>query len=152
MRKYQHILCPIDFSQNSEQALIAALSLKKDLGAQLTVVHFVEPLPAIAYSMGVNQVIDEIISHAQQKMAHLAERLQFSDYDKVDAKIQQGYPKKDITQLAQKLAADLIIIGSHGHHGFIDHFIGSTTDAVMHRSAAADVFVIHHREDSATAR
>ena len=50
MKNYKHILCPIDFSESSEQTLQQALEFKKISNSTITVVNFVEPLSATAYT------------------------------------------------------------------------------------------------------
>jgi len=44
-----------------------------------------------------------------------------------------GPPKQEILRVAQQEAADLIVIGAHGHHGIIG-LLGSTTDRILHQA------------------
>ncbi len=45
-----------------------------------------------------------------------------------------GRLKQEILRVAEREAADLIVIGAHGHHGLAG-LLGSTTDRVVHRAA-----------------
>ena len=55
--------------------------------------------------------------------------------------LKKNFPKHAISTLAKDLNADLIVIGSHGHHGLIRNFLGSTASAVVNH-APCDVFVV----------
>src|ERR1700761_5540425 len=45
LQAVQHILVPVDFSENSHAALRYALRLAKEFGARLTLLHIVEAAP-----------------------------------------------------------------------------------------------------------
>ena len=51
-----------------------------------------------------------------------------------------GAPKNVIIHQAEKLKADLIIVGSHGRHG-IQLLLGSTANGVIHH-AHCDVLAV----------
>jgi len=50
-------------------------------------------------------------------------------------------------KLAAELDADLIVLGTHGRHGFAHKILGSVTDEVMQR-ATCGVFVIGYEPHS----
>ncbi len=54
--------------------------------------------------------------------------------------LKTGYPKTEIIITAEKLKADLIIVGSHGRHGLAT-LLGSTTNSILH-NATCDVLTI----------
>src|SRR5919108_2846054 len=49
----QHLLVPIDFSEYADQALDYAIRLASTLGARLTLLHVIEPVPMAGVDMGV---------------------------------------------------------------------------------------------------
>jgi len=51
-----------------------------------------------------------------------------------------GRPKQEILRVAERAAADLIVVGAHGHHDLAG-LLGSTTDRVLHR-ASCDVLTV----------
>ncbi len=55
--------------------------------------------------------------------------------------IAAGPPARAILAAANHVAADLIVVGSHGLHG-IDHLLGTTTGSIATR-ARCSVFVVH---------
>ena len=55
-----------------------------------------------------------------------------------------GYVKKAVIELAKKIHADLIVIGSHGRHG-VQLLLGSTANAILH-TADCDVLAVRIEE------
>ena len=55
-----------------------------------------------------------------------------------------GEPQQEITQLAIQQQIDLIIVGSHGRHGFAV-LMGSTAKDVLYH-AECDVLAVHIKE------
>ena len=139
MKKYKHIVCPVDFSESSERALEQALGLKEREDAKLTVVNFVEPIIASAYGMGLVEVEGEMLSSAKVSMQEIIEKYQLN---KEDTKVERNHAKQAISELAKKVGADLIVVGSHGHNGFLGALLGSTASAAVNR-ATCDVLVVH---------
>lgn len=69
----------------------------------------------------------------QEKLAKLGletETLQFT-----------GAPVPNILKQAEKVGADYIVMGSHGHTAFYDLLVGSTTHGVLLRSPCPVVIV-----------
>jgi universal stress protein A len=56
-----------------------------------------------------------------------------------------GAPGSEIRELAKATKADLIVIGSHGRHGF-SLLLGSTANAVLH-DAGCNVLAVRLRFD-----
>lgn len=140
MKQYKQIVCPIDFSKSSEAVLQSALDFKKISSAKLTVVHFIEPLPAAAYGAGaaIVDMEESMLRDAQSNMEAMREKYHL---DKAEIKIERNYPKRAISELAEKLGGDLIVIGGHSYHGFMSGLLGSTASATVNH-ASCDVFVV----------
>jgi len=43
-----------------------------------------------------------------------------------------GTPRKEIPKIIEKIEADMIVMGSHGHRGIKDLIFGETVDYVRH--------------------
>jgi len=138
MSHYQHILCPIDFSKNCRKTLEKALKLKQENQAKLTVVHYIEPLPPAAYAMGVIDYENDFMLEAKKMMTQLAKEYQLAE---ADTHVESGKAKHDIADYAKNEAVDLIVIGSHGHHGILNNLVGSTTTATINH-AHCDVYIV----------
>lgn len=139
MSNYKHILCPIDFSDVSERTIEKAKQLAKLFGAKVTLLTIVEPLPAIAYGYaGGTDIQEEMLKSCHTKIQEWGSK---HGIDKANCQVETGYPKHEITVAAKQLKADLIIMGSHGHHGVVSTLLGSTSNAVANHSEI-DVMIV----------
>ena len=112
-------------------------------GAQLEVLHIVED--AVFYTEWSDPVIADIplrdeslIERAYDGIAKFAERTGLEK--DVALEVQWGNPKWSIVSWAREKAADLIVVGSHGHHG-IERLLGSVSSSILHQ-APCDVLVV----------
>jgi len=148
VQPYKNILLPTDFSVHSDIAARRALQIAKQDGAQLHVLHAVENL--VYYNEAYDPVIAEIDPPEDDllfKMAteHMQKYCERNNLDKllgkaVKIEIQWGNPKWSILAMAEKNNTDLIVMGSHGHHGF-ERLLGSVSNAVLHK-ARCDVLIV----------
>jgi nucleotide-binding universal stress UspA family protein len=59
--------------------------------------------------------------------------------------VRVGNPGLQITEYAKELEADLIVIPSHGYHGFKRMVLGSVAERVI-RLATCDVYVLRRND------
>ena len=59
--------------------------------------------------------------------------------------VRHGHPAEQIHGVAKELGADLIVIGTHGRHGFA-LLLGSTANAVLH-GARCDILAVRVGKD-----
>lgn len=142
MPEYQHILVATDLHNDSIPVVERAVLEAKKNNAKLSVITVVPKMP---YYMASG--LDSIHSIEGQLDETCRERLEKAkSMIEMDATyyIKHGSAKLEIVKLAQKLDADLIVIGSHGRHG-VQRLLGSTASGVLHR-ANRDVLVVRARE------
>lgn len=138
--KLKNILVPVDFSECSQKALQYAISCAKQFGAELALLHVVQPYPAVPEMAPVDI---ESIAEAKKKLAEAKGVI-----DKgVSAKtlVRVGNPPVEIVDAARACGSDLIIISTHGHTGLARVFLGSTTEKVV-RQAPCPVLVVRQCE------
>lgn len=140
---FNHILVAIDLSSNAENLLKKALKLAEHFNAKLTVLHVIEPTPATEHIF-VNQEEYKKIAIEESKK-ELKSLGVFKHIKEKDCLFEFGSPKTVILDLAEKIPAQLIVIGSHGRHGW-KKILGSTTNAILN-DAKTDVFVFRETED-----
>jgi nucleotide-binding universal stress UspA family protein len=105
-------------------------------GGKVTLVHVLEEVPGyIAASLPATHVANRKVEVTEQLRAIAAEVGDFA----VDVVIEQGQPAACILDVAENVAADLIMIASH-KPGLSDYFIGSTAARVV-RHAQTSVLV-----------
>ncbi|MCP5161753.1 MAG: universal stress protein [Hahellaceae bacterium] len=133
MEIYQNILVAIDLSEESVQVLSKAAKLAKNSNAQLSIIHVIEPL-GYAYGgdipMDLSEVQQQLDQHARAKLAKFGETY---DVPLANQFIEIGKPETEIHRIANEKNMDIVIVGSHGRHGF-QLLLGSTANAVLHGS------------------
>lgn len=140
---FSRILCPIDGSPTSADALTYALSLARETGSQVTLLYVIEPVPA-AGEFGVLDVAE----YRRLGDAHARQVLREAVADDVrawlrlDERVASGKPSERILDAATVDQADVIVMGVRGR-GAIDVFaFGSTTNEVVRR-ATCPVLAVH---------
>ncbi len=126
------ILIAIDNSQCSQMALDKVAQRQWPAGTQILILSVAEPL-APAYGLFVP---GEVIDSQTKILVKAVERYsQLSGPDTgvvVDTRLEQGYARNRIAQVAREWDADLIVIGSHGRQGFEHAVLGSVAESVVH--------------------
>ncbi len=110
---YKHILYAADLHEEKSAAQQQAAQLAAALGAKLSLVHVIEPIPAYGYP-GMGDLQSPLIDHARKAMAEVGDELNVAP---ADQHIEFGSVKAKVLAIAETLNADLIIIGSHDRHG-----------------------------------
>lgn len=143
---YKHVLVAVDGSDTSNLALQEAMKLAKEQQAALRLVHVVDETPTYmtmdtAFALGDFQ---KAMREAGQKMlATCAAKARQAGVE-VDTKfivLQTQRICDAIIEEAKRWPADLIVIGTHGRHGFNHLLLGSVAEGVI-RLATSPVLVI----------
>lgn len=140
MSAYQRILLAVDLTEESKQVAVSGTALATAFGAELHVIHVIEPL-SLAYGgdipMDLSSVQEQI--HEQAK-SHLAEFANGLGVPPDRQYLIFGRPESEIHRVAESQDMDLIIVGSHGRHG-LALLLGSTANGVLH-GASCDVLAV----------
>ena len=132
----KHILVPLDFSDCSKYALQYAASLARQFGAELQLLHVIEPYPPIPEMYPID------VETVQDSKAELdALRRGVGEGVRSTVRLCTGAPHAEITQAARELKSDLIVIATHGRKGITRMFLGSTTEKIV-RQAPCPVLVV----------
>lgn len=147
------IIVPVDFSEFSENAGVAAIAIAKTFNASVEFVHLTSVDEDWLDLMVVkkqqdNDVFktDELIKYQESKLDEIKKALQeYVDGAKkqnVQAKYVLAYnqPPSEIAKVAKKLQAELIVMGTHGASG-ISSFLGSNAQKVV-RLATCPVLTV----------
>ena len=144
---------PIDFSPESEKALVYAVPFARQFAAKLILVHVIEPIatPDFAESFPLVIRTDELIGSARRHLKRIAGDLQIEPALVGKVVVRFGKAFHEIVATAQAEQADLVIISTHGRTGLKHAFLGSTTERVV-RHAGCPVLVVRPREREFVAR
>jgi len=141
MPDYQHILVPIDFSDETDFVLNRALAMASSAATKFSLIHVVEYSP---YLFPPDTPLPVDFDLEQQFLAKAKERLealaQSKDLSGASLYVEAGSPTMEIVRVAQEQAVDLIVIGSHGRRG-LQRILGSTASGVLH-TAACDILAV----------
>ncbi len=137
------VFCATDFSETAEVALEQAAALAGQHEAKLVIGHMVEPLPAEPYPLPMAVRTDEgrLRDAAKERLAELAERYRKRSMS-VEVVVEVGPPGGGLVDLAERAAADLLVIGTRGLSGLAHLLLGSTAEYVVRR-AKCPVLTIH---------
>jgi nucleotide-binding universal stress UspA family protein len=137
---YQKILCPIDFDENSSNALERAIEIARHFKAAVILVHAV---PLVAQFGDVPLPID--LYRDQQKAAlaklnEIASRKLGGIEHKTVA--YTGDVAGSIVTAVDQFQPDLLVMATHGRTGLAHFVLGSVAEAVVRR-ASCPVLTIH---------
>lgn len=141
---FKKILCPIDFSDYSYDALEYAKDIAKTYNSKLYVLHIIyEPADFTGFyvpHISFDKIRSEIESGAKKIMTEVKEE-KLKDISGAETMIIFGVPSDEIVRFAKDKEIDLIVIGSQGKKGIEKMVFGSTAEKVV-RKATCPVLVI----------
>ena len=142
MQYYRHLLLAVDFSDADKLVIERSVNLAKQSQAEVSIIHVVDNRPISDPSYDMINTIDVelaelLVDRAKDKMSKLASNLSIPEER---CYLQMGDAVSEITALAEEKSVDLIVIGSHGRHGF-GLLLGSTANGVLHH-AKCDVLAV----------
>jgi nucleotide-binding universal stress UspA family protein len=144
---YRSIVVGTDGSETASKAVTRAAELAATSSASLSIVSAFRPVPPerlrnervgapedLAYVVNSREDVDHLLSVAKK----LAESLGASSVrtESVDAE-----PSEALIEVAERLSADLIVVGSQGMTGAKRFFLGSVPNRVAHHTPC-DVLVV----------
>lgn len=136
--KLETILVGVDFSDSSQIAVEHAANLARKTDAKLVLLHVasipsapIEVPDAIQPTRAEYQrLIEDHLAEDRRRLQELRERIAGQD-TRVSHMIIDGFPDEGITQAADQVDADLVVMGSHGRTGLKRMLIGSVAEKVV---------------------
>lgn len=140
------ILCPLDFSENSEHALLYARALAQAHGAELLLLHVVElPLSYLAPDAVLPaDILERQREACVQNLTTITAAVR-QELPHTDWLLEEGNPFPRIIEVARQHAVDLIVMGTHGRTGLAHALVGSVAEKVV-RKAPCPVLTVKHPE------
>ncbi len=139
------VLVPVDLSELSHRALTFAAELAEKFAANLSVLYVVsEPAPVLPDMMMPVPLAApddaELIAAGRQSLDAFLKGKNLSGRTP-DVQVRVGTATPEILAAAKELPADLIVLGTHGHHGLAHLLLGSVAEEVV-RSATCPVLTL----------
>jgi nucleotide-binding universal stress UspA family protein len=142
------ILYAADLSPHGPEVFKHAAGLAQQFGAKIHVIHAVEPLSQYAYSLVDTYVPSDALESLRREgferaRQDMQRRLEAFCQDKLlagadklvaDMRVVEGLPAQTILDEAKRIAANVIVLGSHGHSAVGELLIGSVAHKVVMKS------------------
>ncbi len=138
------ILAAVDGSERAPHVVASAIELASKFGAEVVlfrVVALPQEFPPAA-AVAPTHVDREVVQSAEADLTRLAASQPNVRVE--PAFVYGGQPWRAIVEHAQKIDADLIVVGSHGWTGW-DRVLGTTAGKVANH-ADRSVLVVHPRK------
>lgn len=138
------ILVPLDFSDATAPIVAEVRALARPLHAHVWLLHVEPPEPDfVGYGPGPQSVRENVAAEIKKNHERLhAERDALrAEGVETDSLLVQGPTVETILSEAERLKADLIVLGSHGHGALFDMLVGSVSDGVIRRSTRPVVVI-----------
>lgn len=149
---FHKILTALDDSKRAPGLFDVAVEIARMAGARLYVMRVVTippEFPPAAAGTPADPLIARMAGHAMHDLSHLIA----GGPDDVSIQppiVRLGTPWKTILETAEDRDVDLIVIGSHGYHGW-DRVLGTTAGKVAN-SSKRNVLVVHEQRSPSRAR
>jgi nucleotide-binding universal stress UspA family protein len=140
-----NVLVALDTSPRAPKVLDAAVELARTFGARMRLFRGVElppDIPPAAATHG-DPVPPHVIAVVTAELRALERRVEGPGVVFGEPIVRVGRPWRTILEVARELDVDLIVVGSHGFHGW-DRVLG-TNAARIANFADRNVFVVHPR-------
>ena len=145
MPQIKRILVPTDFSTAADIALGYAIDFAKRYEGSLELLHVVEdtylshgyPDGYFAELPGIHQ---KVRAESERQLGVLSARCRAAGVT-ATTQVVDGRPAREIVQIAEKMGADLIVMGTHGRSGIAHFLMGSVAEHVV-RTAPCPVFTV----------
>jgi nucleotide-binding universal stress UspA family protein len=143
---YRRILLALDFSEASADALRAAESYVLNETADAAIVHaFEPPYEGMVAFAGAGQ--DSLDTYARgwdrvarSSMLDFLQR-QSGDANRYQLVLKRARPAPAILGMAERMGAELVVMGTRGHGRWRSALLGSTAKRILH-AAPSDVLIV----------
>lgn len=134
----KNILCPIDFSPSSLQALGFALDLARQAHGAVLVLNALEWLgdqePREYGHFNVPEFRRYLMAEAEERLKKLVAE-EPTTWASIETAVVGGRAYREILDVASARKSDLIVMGAQGRTGVGKALFGSTTEQVLRRAA-----------------
>jgi universal stress protein A len=146
--RLEKILVPIDFSDYTSAAIDYAVRIGKLAGTHIALLYVIEiprhQLSPDVYSSSerVRTTFDDLRDKSHARLESLCQQIRTPGIECTE-NVRVGVPYEEILGEAEKIGADLIVLGGKGYSAFARMLLGSTAEQVV-RFAHCSVLVARH--------
>jgi len=147
---YKRILVPVDGSETSNRALVAALQMARDNGGRVRLLHVIDELAYLSGFEYSGQVLEAARKGGAQALEEAA-AIAASSGVPADTRLVEMAGQRlgeVVADEARSWEADLVAIGTHGRRGVSRVLLGSGAEQVL-RLAPVPVLAVRTPETAA---
>ena len=142
------ILCPIDFSPGSRQAMRTAIRIANEDGAELVLFHawHIPPMALLGEAAFPPLLNESLAADARRGLDEAEREAKLAGAKQVTTKVANGLAWMQIVEALEREPFDLAVIGTHGRTGISRVLLGSVAEKVV-RHAPCSVLAIHPHDE-----
>jgi nucleotide-binding universal stress UspA family protein len=147
----KRVVVATDFSDGAERALTVAIRFAKLLGATVDLVH-VYPIAAAGVLSPIPGVVPmpppppDVTDEIERRLEVLAAEVQAAGVERLTTRL-EGRAADEIVAYADRVSADLIVMGTHGRTGIRRVLLGSVAEQVL-RQARCPLLIVPPADDA----
>lgn len=148
MSGFRKIVVPLDFSEHAARAFEVAVDLAKAFGSEVVLLHCYQISPAAVspYGIVLPEGIDlELREAAGRKLDEWREK-GAAEGVSIEARLSTLVPSLGISDTAEEVGADLIVMGTRGLSGIKHVLLGSVAERTV-RIAPCPVLTVKAEQD-----
>ncbi len=142
------ILVCVDLSESTEKIVKKIEELAKSLSAEVWLLHNAEPAPDVVEfkvdPLAARESLAKKFHVEHRQIQELADRMRKAGID-TTALLVHGTTVEAILQEASDVAADLIVVGSHGRGAMYKLLVGSVSEGILHKSPLPVLVIPTHK-------
>jgi nucleotide-binding universal stress UspA family protein len=141
------IIVAVDFSNATPGVTQIAMELAKSFGADLQLVHVIEPEPGYAaygFTPAEFPAMLEFREEAKRRASGKLEELLATVRAQVPAatsKMVEGSPLQMLLDHIRRSGADFVVVGSHGHGVIASLLLGSVAEGMVRKASVPTLIV-----------
>ena len=143
----KRILASVDFSNASSQVAATAAEMAKAFGAELHLLHVIEPEPTYtAYGFtpdefpAIHTFQEETKTRAGKTLNEAASVVTGQGLEPI-THLGEGSPLHVIEEKIKEIGVDLVVLGSHGHGMVASLLLGSVAEGLVRKSIVPTLVV-----------
>jgi universal stress protein A len=129
------VLVAVDLSPHSERTVAYAVSIARQFGALLKVIHVYAPPAATEFgAQDMYQLLEKDREDVERRLASLVDQVR-ANYPKCESLLPTGDPSEQVARAASLVGANLIVVGRH-HQTFLGRLLNlDQAPKIVHRAA-----------------
>lgn len=140
-RPLRTVLIGTSLGEESDQVVRAGIDIARATGARVALVHAASFEPLLI-DVGAGPDFErEQIARRQDELRRQIERLGIEEHELAGSEVQVGAPYRIVSEAAERMGADLVVVGATGSGPLAAELLGSTADRVL-RKAPCPVLVV----------